>query len=178
MMYNLVQRLPLDIPSSKDRFVLQQNSFARKGCSKSHVSFVDLEFFRTRARDFQADRDIIRNVVTADRKHSALFNCSIDINDKIGSSSADIDQDCSQLFLVFFQNGLSRRKRVDDHIGRLEFQFFYTTNLVLNPSADSINDVKIRLQFLPQQTDRIEDSVLPIDVVVLNNRVENAVFHR
>src|SRR3984893_6642227 len=109
-MYNLVQRLPLDLPSSKARFVLQQNRFAWKRCSKSHVSFIDLEFFGARGRDFQADRDIIGNVVTADRKHSTLFNCSININDKIGSSSADIDQDCSQLFLVFFQNGLSRRK--------------------------------------------------------------------
>src|SRR5260370_35996314 len=103
---------------------------------------------------------------------AVLLNVPNKINTKIGSYSADIDQDCSQLFLVFFQNGLSRRERVDDHIGRLEFQFFYTTDLVLNPSADSINDVKIRLQFLPQQTDRIEDSVLPIDIVVLNNRVE------
>src|SRR5271166_3361618 len=132
-MYNLVQRLPLDLPSSKARFVLQQNRFAWKGCSKSHVSFIDLELFRARSRDFQADRDIIGNVVTADRKHSALFNCSVNVNYKIGSSSADIDQDRSQLFLVFFQDGLSRRERVDDHVGRLEFQFFYATDFVLDP---------------------------------------------
>ena len=63
---NLVQRFPLNFPSGKPGFVLEQNRFPRKSRSESYIAFFHLQFLRAGGGYFQADGDIVRDVVSAD----------------------------------------------------------------------------------------------------------------
>src|SRR5260370_23923175 len=108
----------------------------------------------------------------------ALLDGAVHIDHKISDSSANIDYQRSQLLLIFFQHGLRRSKRIDDHIGRLKLQFLYASNRILNSSANAINNVKIRFKFFSEESYWIQNAVLTIHVIVLDDRVKNTIFHR
>ena len=44
--------------------------------------------------------------------------------------------------------------------------------------CDAVDDVKVSLQLAPEHADRIEHAVLPIDVVVLDDGVQERVLRR
>src|SRR5262249_50632100 len=129
-------------------------------------------------RNLQADRDVIGDVITAHGKHATLLYGAIHINHEIGDSATDVDDDCSELLLILLQYSLRGRKRVDDDVSWFQFQFLHTTNRILNPCPDAVHNMKIRLQFPAQQSNGVQYAVLSIDIVVLNNRVKDAILHR
>ena len=76
------------------------------------------------------------------------------------------------------QDDLSGGERIKDDVFHLERQFLDAANGVLNPRAHAVNDVEIGLQLLPEHADGIEHAVLPVDVIMLDDRVQKCVLRR
>ena len=158
--------------------VLQQNRFAREAIAEHGAAFLDLELLRARHRDAQTHRDIVRDVIAADCEHAALFHRAVDIEHVIGRPAADIDDERAEIFLMLGEDDLRGGERREDDILHIERQFFDASDRVLNPRSHAVDDVEIGLQFLAEHSDRIEHAVLPVDVIMLDDRVQKRVLRR
>ena len=76
------------------------------------------------------------------------------------------------------QHDLRRRQRGEDDVLHFERQLLHAADRVLNSRPHAVNDVEIRLEFLPQHPDRVEHAFLPIDVIMLDDRMEERVLRR
>ena len=164
--------------AGKTGIVLQQDRFARQTIAENDAALFDLQFFRARHRDAQAHRDVVRDVIAADREDAALFHRAVDIENVIGRPAADIDDERAEIFLMLREDDLRGSERGEDDVLDFERQFFHATDRVLDPRAHAVDDVKIRLQFLPEHSDRIEHAVLPVDVIMLDDRMQKRVLRR
>ena len=177
-MNDRVERLALDLFAGKTGIVFQQDRFARQTIAQSDAALLDLQLLRARHRDAQSHRDVVRDVIAADREDAALFHRAIDIQNVIGRAAADIDDERAEIFLMLREHDLRGSERGENDVFHFERQFFHAANRVLNPRAHAVDDVKIRLEFLPEHADRIEHAVLPIDVIMLNDRMQERVLRR
>ena len=158
--------------------VLQQDRFARQTIAESDAAFLDLEFLRARHRNAQAHRDVVRDVIAADAEDAALFHRAIDVENVIGRAAADVDDERAEIFLMLGEHDLRGRERGEDDVFHFERQFLHAADRVLDPRAHAMDDVKIRLEFLPEHADRIEHAVLPVDVIMLDDRMQKGVLRR
>ena len=177
-MNNRVERLALDFLAGKPGIVFQQNRLARQTIAEGDAAFLDLELLRARHRDAQTHRDVVRNVIAADREHAALFHRAVDIENVIGRAAADIDDERAEIFLMLGEDDLGGRERGEDHILHIQRQFFHATDRVLDPRSHAVDDVKIGLQLLAEHADRIEHAILPVDVIMLDDGVQKRVLRR
>ncbi len=166
-MNDRVQRFALDLLAREAGVVLEQNRFARQTIAQRATAFFDFQFLCARHRNAQSHRDVVRDVIAADREHAALFHRTIDIQNEIGRAAADIDHERAEIFLLLRQHHLRGRERGENNVLHIKRQFFYASNRVLNPRPDTVDDVKIRFQPMPEHADGIEHSFLSIDVIIL-----------
>ena len=88
----------------------------------------------------------------------------------VGTGTAGpIDDKRAEIFLLLREYDLRGRKRAEDNIFDLQRQLIDTTNRILDPRADPVDDVKIRFQFASKHAERIEYAVLTIDVIMLDD---------
>ena len=123
-------------------------------------------------------RNIVRDVIAADSETTALLHRAVDIQNVIGRSATDIDDERTKILLVLCEDDLRGSERIEDDVFHFERQFLHATDRVLNARAHSMDDVKIRLQSLAEHSDRIEHAVLSIDVIMLNDRMQECVLRR
>src|SRR5437868_4636704 len=94
---------------------------------------------------------------------------AVEIRNEIGRATTDINNQSTEIFLLLRQHHLRGSQRGENNVFHLQWQFLHTTNRVLNPSAYTVDDVKIGFQFLTKHANRVEHAVLPIDVIMLND---------
>src|ERR1700751_401739 len=108
-------------------------------------------------------------MIAADPERSALFNGSIDVKNVVGRAAADVDHERSEIFLMLSQHDLSGRESTENHVFDVERQFLDAADGVLNPRPHPVDDVKVRFQLVAEHSDRIKNSILPVDMIMLNN---------
>ena len=117
-------------------------------------------------------------MVAADREDAALFHRAVDIENVIGRAAADIDHERAEIFLVLREDDLGRGEGREDDILDVERQFLHATDRVLDPVPHAVDDVEIGLEPLAQHPDRAQDAVVPVDVIILDDRMEKRVLRR
>ena len=171
-----VQRLAFDLLARESGIVLEHDSFAGQTIAEHAAAFLGFQFFGARHRNPQPHRNIIGDVIAADRESAALFYRAVDIKDVIGCAAADIDDKRAEIFLVLREHNLSGCEGAEDDVLHFERQFFNAPNCVLNSRPHTVNNVEVGLELLAEHADGIEHAVLPVDVIMLNNRVEECVL--
>ena len=83
-----------------------------------------------------------------------------------------------RFFWCWREHDLRGGERGEDDVLDFERQFLHATDRVLNPRAHAVDDVEIGLQLLPEHADRIEHAVLPVDVIMLDDRMQKGVLRR
>jgi len=141
-----IQRLALHFLARETGIIFQQNGLARKAITEDSASFFDFQFFRAGHRNSQTHRNIIGDVVAADREHATLFHGAVDVEHVVGRAAADIDYEGAKVLLVLGENDLGRRKWREDDILDIERQLLHATDRVLNAIAHAVNDVEIGLE--------------------------------
>ena len=74
------------------------------------------------------------------------------------------------------EHDLRGGERGEDDVLHFQRQFLHATDRVLNAGAHAVDDVEIRLQLLPEHADGIEDAVLPVDVIMLDDGMQERVL--
>src|ERR1043165_1002520 len=74
------------------------------------------------------------------------------------------------------EDDLGGSKGGKDDILDFERKFFHTADRILNASANSMHDMKIRFQFGAQHTDWVEDAVLSVHMIMLNNGMKKNIL--
>src|SRR5439155_20437041 len=105
----------------------------------------------------------------------ALLNRPIDIKNVIGRATANIDHERAEVFLMLSEHNLRGSKRAEDNILDLERELLNAADGVLDPGADAVDNMKIGFQFLPEHADRIEHTILSIDMVMLDDGMKKRV---
>src|SRR5438067_1105434 len=171
-----VQGFAFDLLAGEAGIILQHHRFTRQTISENDAAFIDLQLLRSRHRDTQSHRNIVRDVIAADPKSSALLDRAVDIQNEIGCAAADIDNQSTEIFLLLRQDHLRRSQRGKDNVFHLQRQLLDTTNRVLNPGAHTVEDVKICFQFLTKHANGIVHAGLPIDGIAVNEEMEKRVL--
>ena len=109
---------------------------------------------------------------------AALPHRAIDIHEVIGGAAADIDGKRPEILLVLVQHHLRGGERIEDDILDLERDLLHAADGVFHPRADAVDDVKIGLELAAHHADGIEHALLPIDVIMLEDRVDEHVLRR
>src|SRR5436190_3330164 len=174
-MNDCVKRFPFDIPAGKTGIILQQDGVARQAIAQRDAALLDFEFPRAGHRNAQAHRDVVGDVVAAYSKDAALFNGTVHIQNVVRRAAPNVDHERAEILLLLRQHNLRGRERGEDDVLHFQRQFLHAANCVLNAGPHSVDDVKIRLQFFPEHAHGVEHAVLPVHVVMLNNRMEKGV---
>ena len=175
---NRVERLALDLLCRQNRNRPSARPFRPADNCRGHAALLDLEFLRARHRDAQTHRDVVRDVIAADREDAALFHRAVDIENVIGRPAADIDDERAEILLMLGEDDLGGSEGGEDDVLDIERQFLHAADRVLNPRAHAVDDVEIGLQFLAEHSDRIEHAVLSVDVIMLDDRMQKRVLRR
>ena len=115
-------------------------------------------------------------MIAADAENAALFDRAIHVQNVVRRSAADVDHERTKIFLMLREHDLRGGERGENHVLDFERQLFHATDRVLNPRAHAVDDVKIRLELLPEHADRIEHAVLSVDVIMLDDRMQKRVL--
>src|SRR5689334_5276883 len=115
-------------------------------------------------------------MVATDSEATALFYSSIDVENVVSSASANINDESAEIFLVLSENDLRGGESGEDDILHVEGQLLHATDGVLDSGPHTMNHMKIGLEFLSQHADRVEDTILSIDMVMLNNGMKKNVL--
>ena len=158
--------------------VLHHHGIARNRAADRAASLVNLQSLRLAHRDAQAEREIVRDVVAADAEHSALLHCAARIHDEARRAAADVHHDCARGLLVRIEHRLRCGVRGEDDVLDLDVEIDHALEAVADARGDAMHDVKVRLQLAPVHADGVQNSVLPVHVVVLENRVDEHVLRR
>ena len=73
------------------------------------------------------------------------------------------------------EHDLRGSERAEDHVLDLERQFLHAADRVLNARPHAVDDVEIGFQLFPEHADRIQDAILPIHVIMLDDRMQERV---
>src|SRR5438105_5975426 len=168
-MNDRIERLSLDFFAGESGIVLEQNCFARQTIPENAAAFFDFYFFGARHWDAQPHRNVVGDVIAADCQDAALFHRAVDIKNVIGRAAADIDYERAKIFLMLRQHDLRGSERAKNDVLDFERKFFHAPNRVLNPVSHAVNDVKIGLDFFAEHSDRIENAILTVGVIMLND---------
>ena len=115
-------------------------------------------------------------MIATDAESPALFDRAVNVKNVIRRAAAHVDDKRAEIFLLLGEHDLGRSERGKNHVLHFQWQFFDASNGVLNPRPDTVNDMKIGFQFLPEHPDRIQNAILPIDVIMLDDRVQKRVL--
>ena len=77
--------------------------------------------------------------------------------------------------LILIEQHLRGRQRIEDDVKHFRADFLDATDAVFDAGGHAMNDVKIGLQLAPEHADGIEHSIVPVDVVVLQDRMDEHV---
>ena len=115
-------------------------------------------------------------MIAADAEDAALFHRAIHIQNVIRRAAADIDHERAEIFLMLGEHDLRGGERGEDHVLHFERQFLHATDRVLDARPHAVDDVKIRLELLPEHADGVEHAVLPVDVIMLDDGMKKRVL--
>ena len=173
-----VENFTLHFLAGESGIVLEGNLFSGGARSQRGGAFIDLEFFGAGERDSQPQGNVVADMIAAHGQHAAMPDDSVFVDDIIGDSAADVDDDRAKLFLMFVENRLGGGQGVDDDLIDLDPALPNAAQRILHACADAVNDVEVRLELSSHHPDGVENALLAIHVIVLNDGMQKMVFGR
>src|SRR4029077_3713090 len=90
-MNDRVEGLTLDLFAGETGVIFQEHGLTRKRIAKDDATFLDFQSLGARHRNAQTHRNIVRDMVAADGKTTALFYRAVDIQNVVSGPSANVD---------------------------------------------------------------------------------------
>src|SRR5204862_6347931 len=103
-------------------------------------------------------RNIICDVIPADRETTALFHRAVDVQNVIGRAATDVDDERAEIFLMLSQYDLRGSERAEDHIFYFERELLDPADRDLNPRPHAVDDVEVGFEFFAEHADRIQNA--------------------
>ena len=175
-MNDRVEHLTLHFLAGESGIIFEGDFFSRSGRSQLGGAFIDLEFFRPGERNPQPQRNVVADMIAAHGQHAAVPDDTVFVDDVIGNSAADVDDDGAKLFLMFVEHGLGGGQRVDHDLIDLDAALPNAAQRVLHACPHAVNDMEVRLELSSHHPDRVENALLAIHVVVLNDGMQKSDF--
>ena len=98
------QMLEVDGLKRQAEFVGDRNRLALGGLVEKAVAVLDLELLGAAERHFQTIRQIVRDMIAADREHARVLDDPVGINDIVGRPAADVDDQRAEFLLLVRQH--------------------------------------------------------------------------
>ena len=105
----LARRVPADA-GHLDLFVVGDHAAERA----AEVALQPLGLAHRRA---QPGRDVVGDVVAADRDDAGVGDAAVDVEEQVGRAAADVDDRDADLLLVFGEDGLGAGERLEHDVG-------------------------------------------------------------
>src|SRR2546425_5418929 len=117
-------------------------------------------------------------MVAAKSHATALFHRTVRVQHVISRAAAHIDHQRAKILLMLGEYDLRRSKPTKNNVLHIQRQLFDAPDGILDPGAHAMDDMKIGFQFLPKHPDRVQHTVLSVDMIMLNERMKECVLRR
>ena len=124
-------------------------------------------------RHAQADRDVVGEVVAADRHHRRVPQAAALEDGEVGRAAADVDQRHAELLLVGGQHGFARGELLEHRLLDVHARLVHRRDDVLRGRGAAGDDVDVHLEAGAGHADRVADAVLVVDDEVLGQDVDD-----
>src|SRR6266545_3916265 len=145
----------------------------RQEAARQCLAVVELELLGLVQRRAQADRDVARDVVAADRQHGHVPRRAVVVDDDVGRPGADLDEAHAELDLLRRQHALARREPGAHHVLDIEARAVHALDHVLDRRLGAGDDVGLDLQAVAGHADGVADPVLAVDGVGARDDVDD-----
>src|SRR5579872_2762088 len=142
------------------------------------VTVVELEVLGLVERRPQADGDVARHVVAADRQHGHVAGRPVVVHDDVGGAGADLDQAHAELDLLLAQHALTGGEPGAHDVFHVEARSVHALDHVLQRGLSAGDDVGLDLEAVPRHADRVADAVLPVHGVRARYDVDDLAVRR
>ena len=124
-------------------------------------------------RRLEAERDVAREHVAADRNRRRVDRAAQRIDGDVGRPAADIEQHDADLLLFLQQRRGRARERLEDDAQRLQAGALDALEHVGDEARAAGDDVRVDFQASAGHADRIADAFLAVDREVARQRVDD-----
>ncbi len=173
---DLVETGAFDLAAGEARVIFEDDGIAGNGVVDLGGTLFDFETFGAGDGNAEADGDIVGDVIATDGENAGMRDGSVDVDDVIGGATADIEDEGTEVFLVLVEDDLGGGEGIDDDILDFDVGVADAAERVLNAGLDAVDDVEIGFEFVAEHADRVEDTFLFIDVVVLEDGVNEPIL--
>src|SRR3989454_107273 len=121
----------------------------------------------------EADRDVVRDVVAAERQDGRVPDRAVAEERDVSRSTADVHDDDAELFLVLVQDGVTGGQRLEDDVVHGETRTIHRADEVLDRGHRGGDDVHLDLEAHARHADGIADPLAVVHDEVLGQDVDD-----
>src|SRR5450759_2178537 len=129
---------------------------------RQRVPVVELEALRLVERGAQADRDVARDVVAADRQDCDVPGGAVVVDDHVRGSRPDLDQADPELDLLLAEHAFTGGQPGAHHVFDIEARAVHALDDVLDRGLGARDDVGLDLEAVAGHADRVVYAVLAV----------------
>ena len=137
------------------------------------AAVLDLDALGLVHRSPQADGDVVREVISAERDDARVLDGPTREDGDVGGPAANVDERDAQLLLLFGEHCLGARERLEHDVGHLKPGLRAALHDVLRAGDRRRDDVDLGLEAHATHPERLLDPVLLVDDVVLRQHVQD-----
>ena len=136
--------------------------FLRADLGPDGMALLLLHFLRLGHWQAQAVRDILCEMVAADRKHHRMPYVAIDVDRQVGGATADIANRDAHLPFLLGQHDFRRGQRIQHEALNFHVRGCHALAQVINRGGGGRDDVRFHFQPGAVHAERSTDALLPI----------------
>src|SRR5581483_2791803 len=172
------ERLPREAPRRAVADARHLDRLLGMGELGECAGVLDLDLLGMRGRRAEALRDVVRDLVAADRQRRRVADRALCEDRDVRGARADVDQTDAELALVLHEDRLARGDRGRYQIVDLQPAAVHAFRDVLRRADRTAHDVHVRFEPHAAHADRVADVFLAVDDVFLRLFVEHALIGR
>src|SRR5437899_7570912 len=121
----------------------------------------------------EADRDVVRDVVAAERQDGRVPDRAVTEERDVGRSTADVHDDDAEFLLVLVQDSVTGGQRLEDDVVHGETRTIHRADEVLDRGHRGGDDVHLDLEAHARHADGIADPLAVVHDKVLGQDVDD-----
>lgn len=140
------------------------------------IAFQNFQFFRFGKGQAGYEMDVVSDMIAANRNTAGRCDGAIEIERVIGSSSADVDEECAAQALLAVESHLRGGDGSEDNVVDFQRAFADEFDGVLDAVADAVDDVEINFHGFGEKPDGRRGLFQAIHEVFADDGVEGGVI--
>ena len=175
---DFIEQSALNLTDEHAVLIFHADHFSRRGIGINRAAFLTLQPLGTGVRDLEAHRDVVRDVVAAQRNATGRREHALHVEHVVRGAAAEVDEQGAVLLGFLVEHHLRGCERKKHNVFHFQGDLTHQTYRVLHAAANAVDNVKFRFKPLSLTANQRTHLLLSIHAILARDAMQEDVVLR